>query len=169
MLFGVEGLQVIDAGPGAEGTVEVWAVTDHLAAGRQPALRPELVRNSTRRNRQPRGQRLAESLKAETWPESGPGRAGSPSSTTLGLGNYGGYWDIPESMRPVPVPPQARVRIAPPTTSAAIVPASHSQHHADRQRKVIPARIPASATSSGLLAALNARLVPKMSKNQVTP
>jgi len=40
VLFGVEGLQVIDAGPGAEGTVEVWEVTDHLAAGRQPALRP---------------------------------------------------------------------------------------------------------------------------------
>ena len=38
MLFGVEGLQVIDAGPGAEGTVGVWAVTDHLAAGRQPAV-----------------------------------------------------------------------------------------------------------------------------------
>jgi hypothetical protein len=40
VLFGVEGLQVIDAGPGVEGTVEVWAVTDHLATGRQPALRP---------------------------------------------------------------------------------------------------------------------------------
>ena len=36
MLFGVEGLQVIDAGPGAEGTVEVWAVTDHLAAAACP-------------------------------------------------------------------------------------------------------------------------------------
>jgi hypothetical protein len=65
--------------------------------------------------------------------------------------------------------PQARVRIAPPTTSAAIVPASHSQHHAARQRKVIPARIRASATASGLLAAANALLIPKMSKNQVTP
>ena len=36
MLFGVEGLQVIDAEPGAEGTVEVWAVTDHLAAAACP-------------------------------------------------------------------------------------------------------------------------------------
>ena len=32
MLFGVEGLQVTDAEPGAGGTVEVWAVTDHPAA-----------------------------------------------------------------------------------------------------------------------------------------
>ena len=36
VLFGVEGLQVIDAEPGAEGTVEVWAVTDHLAAAACP-------------------------------------------------------------------------------------------------------------------------------------
>jgi len=36
VLFGVEGLQVIDAGPGAEGTVEVWEVTDHLAAAACP-------------------------------------------------------------------------------------------------------------------------------------
>ena len=32
MLFGVEGLQVTDAGAGADGTLEVWAVTDHPAA-----------------------------------------------------------------------------------------------------------------------------------------
>ena len=32
VLFGVEGLQVIDAEPGAGGTMEVWAVTDHPAA-----------------------------------------------------------------------------------------------------------------------------------------
>ena len=36
MLFGVEGLQVIDAEPGAEGTAEAWAVTDHLAAAACP-------------------------------------------------------------------------------------------------------------------------------------
>ena len=33
MLFGVEGLHVIDAEPGAGGTLEVWAVTDYPAAG----------------------------------------------------------------------------------------------------------------------------------------
>ena len=32
MLFGVEGLQVTDAESGADGTLEVWAVTDHTAA-----------------------------------------------------------------------------------------------------------------------------------------
>ena len=32
MLFGVEGLQVIDAQAGPDGTLEVWAVTDHRAA-----------------------------------------------------------------------------------------------------------------------------------------
>ncbi len=32
MLFGVEGLQVTDAESGADGTLEVWAVTDHAAA-----------------------------------------------------------------------------------------------------------------------------------------
>ena len=32
VLFGVEGLQVTDAGAGADGTLEVWAVTDHPAA-----------------------------------------------------------------------------------------------------------------------------------------
>lgn len=32
MLFGVEGLQVIDAQAGPDGTLEVWAVTDHPAA-----------------------------------------------------------------------------------------------------------------------------------------
>ena len=36
MLFGVEGLRVIDAVPGGEGTVEVWAVTGHLAAAACP-------------------------------------------------------------------------------------------------------------------------------------
>jgi hypothetical protein len=36
VLFGVEGLQVVDAGPGAEGTVEVWVVTDHPAASACP-------------------------------------------------------------------------------------------------------------------------------------
>ena len=33
MLFGVEGLQVTDAESGPDGTLEVWAVTDHPAAG----------------------------------------------------------------------------------------------------------------------------------------
>jgi len=33
VLFGVEGLQVVDAETGAGGTLEVWAVTDHPAAG----------------------------------------------------------------------------------------------------------------------------------------
>jgi len=32
VLFGVEGLQVTDAGAGAGGTLEVWTVTDHRAA-----------------------------------------------------------------------------------------------------------------------------------------
>ena len=36
VLFGVEGLQVIDAEAGLDGTREVWAVTDHLAAGACP-------------------------------------------------------------------------------------------------------------------------------------
>ena len=36
VLFGVEGLQVIDAGPGPGGTVEVWAVTDYPAAAACP-------------------------------------------------------------------------------------------------------------------------------------
>jgi transposase len=36
VLFGVEGLQVIDAEPGAGGTLEVWAVTDYPAAGACP-------------------------------------------------------------------------------------------------------------------------------------
>ena len=39
MLFGVEGLQVTDAGAGADGTLEVWAVTDHPAAAGVPGLR----------------------------------------------------------------------------------------------------------------------------------
>jgi transposase len=36
VLFGVEGLQVTDAGVGADGTLEVWAVTDHPAAAACP-------------------------------------------------------------------------------------------------------------------------------------
>ena len=32
-LFGVAGLRVTEAGPGPGGTLEVWAVTDHPAAG----------------------------------------------------------------------------------------------------------------------------------------
>jgi transposase len=36
VLFGVEGLQVIDAQADAGGTVEVWVVTDHLAAAACP-------------------------------------------------------------------------------------------------------------------------------------
>ena len=36
MLFGVEGLQVIDAEPGPDGTLEVWAVTDYPAAAACP-------------------------------------------------------------------------------------------------------------------------------------
>ena len=36
MLFGVEGLQVITAESGPDGTVEVWAVTDYPAAGACP-------------------------------------------------------------------------------------------------------------------------------------
>jgi transposase len=36
VLFGAEGLQVTDADEGADGTVEVWAVTDHPAAAACP-------------------------------------------------------------------------------------------------------------------------------------
>ena len=36
MLFGVDGLQVTDAEAGADGTLEVWAVTDHPAAAACP-------------------------------------------------------------------------------------------------------------------------------------
>jgi len=36
VLFGVEGLQVTDAEPGADGTLEVWAVTDYPAAAECP-------------------------------------------------------------------------------------------------------------------------------------
>jgi transposase len=36
VLFGVAGLQVTEAGHGPGGTLEVWAVTDHLAAGACP-------------------------------------------------------------------------------------------------------------------------------------
>ena len=36
MLFGVEGLQVIDAEPGPDGTVDIWVVTDHPAAAACP-------------------------------------------------------------------------------------------------------------------------------------
>jgi transposase len=36
VLFGVEGLQVIDAEPGPDGTLEVWAVTDYPAAAACP-------------------------------------------------------------------------------------------------------------------------------------
>jgi transposase len=36
VLFGVDGLQVTDAGAGADGTLEVWAVTDHPAAAACP-------------------------------------------------------------------------------------------------------------------------------------
>ena len=36
MLFGVDGLQVTDAGAGADGTLEVWAVTDFPAAAACP-------------------------------------------------------------------------------------------------------------------------------------
>ena len=36
MLFGVEGLRVTGAEAGADGTLEIWAVTDHLAAGACP-------------------------------------------------------------------------------------------------------------------------------------
>jgi hypothetical protein len=36
VLFGVEGLQVTDADEGADGTVEVWAVTDYPAAAACP-------------------------------------------------------------------------------------------------------------------------------------
>ena len=36
MLFGVEGLQVTDAESGPDGTLEVWAVTDHVAASACP-------------------------------------------------------------------------------------------------------------------------------------
>jgi transposase len=36
VLFGVEGLQVTDAGEGPDGTVEVWAVTDYPAAAACP-------------------------------------------------------------------------------------------------------------------------------------
>jgi hypothetical protein len=32
VLFDVKGLQVTDAGAGADGTLEVWGVTDHPAA-----------------------------------------------------------------------------------------------------------------------------------------
>ncbi|MGE5134153.1 MAG: hypothetical protein ACM32E_14770 [Gemmatimonadota bacterium] len=36
MLFGVEGLQVIDAQAGPDGTVMVWVVTDHPGAAACP-------------------------------------------------------------------------------------------------------------------------------------
>ena len=36
MLFGVEGLQVIDAQAGPDGTVTVWVVTDHPGAAACP-------------------------------------------------------------------------------------------------------------------------------------
>jgi transposase len=36
VLFGVEGLQVADAQAGADGTLEIWAVTDHPAAAACP-------------------------------------------------------------------------------------------------------------------------------------
>jgi hypothetical protein len=36
VLFGVDGLQVTDAGAGADGTLEVWAVTDFPAAAAYP-------------------------------------------------------------------------------------------------------------------------------------
>ena len=36
MLFGVDGLQVTDAGAGPDGTLEVWVVTDHPAAAACP-------------------------------------------------------------------------------------------------------------------------------------
>ena len=36
VLFGVEGLRVTGAEAGADGTLEIWAVTDHLAAGACP-------------------------------------------------------------------------------------------------------------------------------------
>jgi len=39
VLFGVEGLQVTDADEGADGTVEVWAVTDYPAAAACPGCR----------------------------------------------------------------------------------------------------------------------------------
>ncbi len=39
MLFGVKGLQVTDAQALPDGTVEVWAVTDHPARGSVPGLR----------------------------------------------------------------------------------------------------------------------------------
>jgi hypothetical protein len=38
VLFGVEGLQVIDAQAGPGGTLEVWAVTDYPAAAACPDL-----------------------------------------------------------------------------------------------------------------------------------
>ena len=36
MLFGVDGLQVIDAEAGPDGTTTVWVVTDHAGAARCP-------------------------------------------------------------------------------------------------------------------------------------
>ena len=36
MLFGVDGLQVIDAEAGPDGTTTVWVVTDHVGAARCP-------------------------------------------------------------------------------------------------------------------------------------
>ena len=43
-LFGVEGLQVIEAEAEADGTVTVWAVTDHPRAEACPDLRDGLRR-----------------------------------------------------------------------------------------------------------------------------
>src|SRR5258708_36562277 len=40
VLFGGEGRQVTDAGAGAEGTLEAWAVTDHPAAAPGPQRVP---------------------------------------------------------------------------------------------------------------------------------
>ncbi len=43
MLFGVDGLQVIDAEAGPDGTTTVWVVTDHAGAARCPGLRDGVV------------------------------------------------------------------------------------------------------------------------------
>lgn len=130
----------------AEETAAVAALRE-LAGGRADLLRTDPVR---RLGPCPRCWRLG-------W--------GLPDSA---VDARGCYWGILNPWGRF-VTPQARIRIAPPITSAAIVPISHRKHHADRKRKVIRARTSASLTSFGLRIIPSATLRPEMSKNHVTP
>jgi transposase len=89
VLFGIEGLRVTDAEPGPDGTVTVWAVTDHADAARCPecgtvssrehervATRPKDVRCSAGRVRlrwvKRRWKCRAEECRRRTFTESVP-------------------------------------------------------------------------------------------------